>query len=152
MIYEAYYKSPIGIIEIKSRDGYIISLDFVEKEEEVEFIPEVLKQCIKELHEYFNGVRKDFSVKVHLEGTDFQKKAWEELMKIPYGETISYKEQAQRIGSPKAFRAVGLANSKNPVGIIVPCHRVIGSNGKLTGYAGGLWRKKWLIEHEKKFL
>lgn len=153
MLHKAYYKSPIGIIEIVAYNDAIIRLDFVEKEaENKEDMPQVLKRCLVELDEYFKGERKDFTVKVDLCGTDFQNKAWQELCNIPYGETISYKEQAIRVGNPKAIRAVGLANSKNPVGIIVPCHRVIGSNGKLTGYAGGLWRKEWLLEHEKRVL
>ncbi|SEF95971.1 methylated-DNA-[protein]-cysteine S-methyltransferase [Caloramator fervidus] len=151
MIYKAYYESPIGLIEIKAENEAIVSLDFIEKKEDDENICEVLKKCIIELDEYFKGKRKNFTVDINLKGTDFQLKAWKELLKIPFGETITYKEQARRIGNEKAVRAVGLANSKNKIAIIVPCHRVVGSDKSLTGYAGGLWRKKWLIDHEKRF-
>jgi len=151
MIYKAYYESPIGLIEIKAENEAIVSLDFIEKKEDDENICEVLKKCIIELDEYFKGKRKNFTVDINLKGTDFQLKAWKELLKIPFGETITYKEQARRIGNEKAVRAVGLANSKNKIAIIVPCHRVVGSDESLTGYAGGLWRKKWLIDHEKRF-
>jgi methylated-DNA-[protein]-cysteine S-methyltransferase len=109
---------------------------------------QVLTQTIKQLDEYFKGTLKDFGLSLHLEGTDFQIKVWQELAKIPYGETITYRELANKIGSPKAVRAVGNANNKNPIPIIVPCHRVIGSNGKLVGYAGGIKRKDQLLGFE----
>lgn len=108
----------------------------------------ILEDVTQQIDEYFSGRRKEFNVKITLEGTAFQIKVWNELMKIPYGTTISYKDLAIRIGNKNATRAVGSTNGKNMVGIIIPCHRVIGSNGKLTGYAGGLNRKKWLLEHE----
>ena len=110
----------------------------------------VLKKCVKELDEYFAGKRKHFSVRLERRGTDFQKKVWTALEKIPFGKTCSYEDIAIAVGSPKAVRAVGLANGKNPHWIVVPCHRVIGKNKQLTGYAGGLDRKKWLLEHEQK--
>jgi methylated-DNA-[protein]-cysteine S-methyltransferase len=105
-------------------------------------------QCKGELEEYFAGKRKDFNVKLDLQGSDFELRVWDQLLKLRYGNTCSYKHIAQQLKNPEASQAVGLANGKNPVSIIVPCHRVIGKNGKLTGYGGGLWRKQWLLEHE----
>lgn len=150
--YKGYYNSPIGLVELISNDNAILSVDFVEKEEGTsEKHPEVLVQCIKELDEYFKGKRKNFTVKLEIQGTEFQKKVWNELTRIPFGETVSYKYIAEAIENPKAVRAVGNANHNNSLGIIIPCHRVVGTNGKLTGYAGGIWRKEWLLQHEKKF-
>lgn len=108
----------------------------------------LLERAEKQLRQYFDGTRKNFDLPLAGEGTEFQKKVWKALCDIPYGETISYGELARRIGQPKASRAVGLANGSNPISIVVPCHRVIGANGTLTGYGGGLPRKKWLLEHE----
>ncbi len=105
----------------------------------------------RQLREYFNGTRKEFSVPVVTRGTDFQQAVWDELRKIPYGSTRSYKEQSAAMGKPDSVRAVAKANGMNRISIIIPCHRVIGTDGKLTGYAGGLERKRWLIDHEKKF-
>ncbi|MBC9786055.1 methylated-DNA--[protein]-cysteine S-methyltransferase [Heliobacterium chlorum] len=113
-------------------------------------VPECLTACLQQLDEYFRGTRKDFNVKLNPQGTQFQKQVWRKLPDIPYGKTASYKDIAEAVGNPKAVRAVGGANSQNPISIIVPCHRIIGSNGKLTGYAGGLWRKEWLLAHEQK--
>jgi len=109
-----------------------------------------LREVIRQLHAYFLGKLESFDVELAPEGTPFQQRVWKELLKIPYGETISYGELSRRIGNPNASRAVGLANGSNPIGIVVPCHRVIGANGTLTGYGGGLPRKKWLLEHEAK--
>lgn len=114
-------------------------------------IPEELEDCVIQLNEYFKGERKQFSLKLNPEGTDFQKKVWNELAKIPFGKTISYLDLSKKLGDVKAIRAVANANGKNPVWIIVPCHRVIGTDGSLTGYAGGLHRKKWLLEHESPY-
>lgn len=108
----------------------------------------VLKPAREQLQAYFSGGLKDFSLDLQGEGTDFQRTVWSALCEIPYGETISYGELARRIGQPTAARAVGLANGQNPIAVIVPCHRVIGANGSLTGYGGGLPRKKWLLSHE----
>ena len=110
----------------------------------------ILKEAIKQFDEYFKGIRKDFNIKCETQGTEFQKRVWVALMEIPYGVTLSYKEMAFKIGNEKSTRAVGNANGKNIISIIVPCHRVIGSDNSLTGYAGGLHRKKWLLEHEKE--
>lgn len=148
--YKAYYKSEIGLIEIKgTRDG-ISSLNFVEKESMDNFeIPPCLKECVKQLDEYFKGKRKEFSVNLLLQGSNFQKKVWRELIKIPFGETVSYMGIALSIGNKKAVRAVGNAAKRNKIAIIIPCHRVIGSDGSLSGYAGRIWRKKWLLKHER---
>lgn len=110
----------------------------------------LLKKCIVQLDEYFAGNRKNFDLPIYQEGTAFQKSVWNALTNIPYGQTISYLELAKRINNIKAIRAVGTTNGSNNNAIIVPCHRVIGSNGNLTGYGGGLWRKKWLLDHEAK--
>ncbi len=148
--HRAYYESEIGLIEITGTEDGILSVDFVEdKSVDNPRIPPLLKRCVKQLDEYFGGTRREFSVKLLPEGTDFQKKVWNELIKIPFGETRSYKDMAASIGNIKAVRAVGNANGKNKIGIIIPCHRVIGNNGKLVGYGGGLWRKEWLLKHER---
>lgn len=145
----AVYESPIGLICIECRHNKIIRLDFsLENETDNPDLP-VLMKCKKELDEYFSGKRKSFDIETEHEGTEFRKKVWNELYKIPYGETISYKQLAERIGNPKGVRAVGGANHHNSIVIICPCHRVIGSRGDLVGYGGGLWRKEWLLKHEK---
>lgn len=150
--YTASYPTEIGTIEIIGTDQNIISLGFVDEISKIQNkIPECIKVCIKQLDEYFKGKRKVFSVPLEANGTEFQKKVWKALFEIPYGETRSYKDIAVTIKNEKAVRAVGAANGKNPIGIIIPCHRVIGSDGSLTGYAEGVWRKAWLLEHELKF-
>ena len=146
----AYYESEIGLIEIAGTEDGILSVDFVEdKSVDNPILPPLVKRCVKQLDEYFGGRRREFSVNLLPEGTDFQKKVWNELTKIPFGETRSYKDMAAFIGNIKAVRAVGNANGKNKIGILIPCHRVIGNNGKLVGYGGGLWRKEWLLKHER---
>ena len=146
-----YYDSPIGRIKIMAKNDKIISVGFKFNEEK-ENPNDVIYQCKKELDEYFNGKRKSFDVEIeYLNGTEFQKKVWNSLMEIPYGETASYKDIAHNIDNPKAVRAVGGANNKNNIAIIVPCHRVIGSNGKLIGYEWGLEIKKYLLELECKY-
>jgi len=144
----AYMKSIIGNLKISGSENGISAVEFTDAFEESSQAQPVLQECIRQLEEYFDGKRKIFSVKLDTSGTVFQKKIWNELLKIPFGKTISYLELAVRHGDVKAIRAVGLANSKNPVAIIVPCHRVIGASGDLVGYAGGLQRKKWLLELE----
>ncbi len=148
-IFVAYLQSPLGLVEIKGTDKHITSVNFViEKGEESENLPSIILQCKKELEEYFAGTRKEFTVKHKAEGSDFQKTVWKELMEIKYGETKSYGDIAKQMKDVNASRAVGHANGKNPIAIIVPCHRVIGESGKLTGYAGGMWRKQWLLDLE----
>ena len=143
------YTSPVGLIEIKGTEHEIKYISFVEEEKATgNSFPDVLLQCKQELDEYFNGTRKSFTVTLNPDGTDFQKTVWNELLKIDFGNTCSYMAIAKKMNNPGAVRAVGLANGKNPIGVIIPCHRVIGEDGSLTGYAGGLWRKKWLLEHE----
>jgi methylated-DNA-[protein]-cysteine S-methyltransferase len=150
--YKAYYKSPLGPIEIIGMRDSILSVDFVEELRPGDAdLPFCLKTCLKQIDEYFNGKRKAFLLKLDPHGTNFQKMVWQQLEKIPFGAVISYREIAGIIGKPKACRAVGSANGKNPIAIIIPCHRVIGSDGSLTGYGGGLWRKEWLIKHEKRY-
>lgn len=147
---KTYYKSEIGLIEIAGTEDGILSVNFVEeKSMGSSEIPSHLKECVRQLDEYFSGKRKEFSVKIEVQGTDFQKKVWRKLMRIPFGQTASYKDVAQAIGNAKALRAVGNANNKNKIGIIIPCHRVIGSDGKMVGYGGGIWRKEWLLKHER---
>jgi methylated-DNA-[protein]-cysteine S-methyltransferase len=156
-----YYKSPVGVLEIRSNQTAIAAVLFLNSwkdkkisEAEINFIkPQsaVIKNCVMQLDEYFTGQRKDFSITTLQAGTAFQQTVWQELCNIPYGKTISYLELSKRIGNVKAIRAVGTANGNNSVSIIVPCHRVIGSNGNLIGYGGDLWRKKWLLEHEAKY-
>jgi methylated-DNA-[protein]-cysteine S-methyltransferase len=151
--YCTYYKSPLGVIKITATDNYISSIHFIDNEAEVitdgKTTP-LLNQCVEELIEYFNGMRNNFNIPVHQAGTVFQSKVWSELMNIRFGRTISYMDLAKRLGDPKAIRAAASTNGKNQLCIVVPCHRVIGSNQSLVGYAGGLWRKKWLLEHENK--
>ena len=146
---KAQIKTPLGITLIEG-DTNGISKISVEEDTEVfsAEIPSALKEATLQLSEYFEGKRKEFSFKLNPKGTDFQQKVWQELLKIPFGKTTSYLELSKQLGDVKAIRAVAAANSKNPLWIVVPCHRVIGSDGSLTGYAGGLWRKKWLLEHE----
>ncbi|CAN5904875.1 methylated-DNA--[protein]-cysteine S-methyltransferase [soil metagenome] len=142
--------SPVGLIEIKGTEEFLTSALFIEKASlpSIEKTPLLLTDTKRQLLEYFSGSRKSFDVPLQLDGTEFQKKVWTELCNIPFGETISYLELAKRLGDVKSIRAAGTANGKNKISIIVPCHRVIGSDGSLTGYAGGMHRKDWLLRHE----
>ena len=149
--YYYYYDSPIGILEISTTEEELISILYVDEKRENTETPKILKEVIKQLQEYFNGERKKFDIKFKLKGTEFQEKVWNALTHIPYGETVSYKYIATKIGNEKAVRAVGNTNGRNVINIVVPCHRVIGSNKSLTGYGGGLDRKLWLLQHEEKF-
>jgi len=145
----AYYKTPIGIAKIEGNADGIIAVSVIDDEVSPSGkIPVSLQECVWQLKEYFEKKRTNFDLKLNPQGTEFQKKVWKELQRIPYGKTISYLDQSKRMKSPKAIRAIASANGKNPVWIIIPCHRVIGSDGSLTGYAGGIWRKKWLLEYE----
>ncbi len=155
-----YYQSPLGVLEIRSTGSAISDVLFVNSwkgakinETELSFVKPkspVIKACIKQLDEYFAGSRTEFTIHTLQVGTAFQQTVWVALSNIPYGRTISYLELSKRIGNVKAIRAVGTANGNNSICIIIPCHRVIGSNGDLIGYGGDLWRKKWLLEHEGK--
>lgn len=150
-IHQAFLKAPIGHIEVTGSERGIRTLQFLDFRVRPQHVPSCLKSCIVQLEEYFRGTRHHFDLKLDLQGSPFQVKVWTELLKIPYGQVISYLELAQRTGNIKAFRAVGGANGHNPISVIVPCHRVIGANGRLVGYRGGLKRKKWLLEHEHAF-
>ncbi|WP_299979578.1 methylated-DNA--[protein]-cysteine S-methyltransferase [Desulfobacula sp.] len=154
-MYYCYFESPVGKLLLSGRE-LLESLHFplgktrIEPEKDWIYKEELFLEAIDQLEAYFKGELTRFDLELNVQGTDFQKKVWQELVKIPYGETISYGDLAKRIGNPNASRAVGMANGKNPVSIIVPCHRVIGKNGSLTGFGGGLEVKKNLLELEKK--
>ena len=149
---EFNYRSPFSWLLITASDKGITALSFQNKKsaptDKSQIVNVHLKNCVRQLDEYFSGKRTDFKLPLDTEGTKFQKKVWGALQKIPHGQTVSYQDIARRIRSPKASRAVGGANNKNPVAIIVPCHRVIGKNGDLVGYASGVNKKKWLLNHE----
>ena len=145
----AIINTPLGFTEIQGDENGISKIHVMDEEAKTTAkIPQELKEAILQLQEYFDGKRTNFSFQLNPSGTEFQKKVWQELLNIPYGKTCSYLELSKKLGDVKAIRAVASANGKNPLWIVVPCHRVIGTDGSLTGYAGGLWRKKWLLEHE----
>ncbi|WP_055436432.1 methylated-DNA--[protein]-cysteine S-methyltransferase [Lacinutrix algicola] len=145
-------KSPLGFTKITGDLDGIASVTVLNSEEKItDIIPEVLEDCVLQLNQYFEGSRKQFSLKLNPKGTDFQNRVWNTLQTIPHGKTTSYLQLSKQLGDVKAIRAVANANGKNPLWIVIPCHRVIGSDGSLTGYAGGLHRKKWLIEHESPY-
>lgn len=145
-------KSPLGFTKIVGDEDGITSIYILDSDEKTtNIIPEVLEDCAHQLREYFEGKRTQFDLQINLEGSEFQKKVWNQLQTIPYGKTISYLQFSQQLGDVKAIRAVANANGKNPLWIVIPCHRVIGSDGSLTGYAGGLHRKQWLLEHENPY-
>lgn len=146
-----YYHSPIGDIIITSEEDRITGVQFFNSDRGESNATPVIEQCIAELEEYFLRGRKFFNVEVQLSGSEFQRAVWNELLTIPYGKTLSYLELAIRVGDINTVRAVGLANGQNPVAIIVPCHRVIGKNGDMVGYGGGMERKIWLLQHEGAF-
>lgn len=145
-------KTPIGILKIEGDEIGITKVWFTEKDEPTGDIApsRIVEIAVQQLSEYFEGNRRQFDFPLHLIGTTFQQKVWQQLSQIPYGKTCSYGDIAKSFHQPNLSRAVGMANGKNPIGIVVPCHRVIGETGKLTGYAGGLWRKQWLLEHESQ--
>ena len=148
MKYIEYFSSPIGMVEISATTTAVSSVYFVESQDKTSVTNNITNTCKQQLNEYFNGSRQIFDLPLEQSGTDFQLKVWQALLKIPFGQLASYRDIANKVASPKAVRAVGSANGKNPISIIVPCHRVIGSNGSLTGYAGGIERKQWLLQHE----
>ena len=144
----AYIKTPLGIAKIVGDENGISVISVSDGGEVSNTIPTILQESVLQLNDYFEGKRKDFTFKLNPSGTEFQQKVWKGLLEIPFGKTMSYLELSKKLGDVKAIRAVASANGKNPLWIVVPCHRVIGTDGSLTGYAGGLWRKKWLLEHE----
>ncbi len=145
----AFIKTPLGIAQLlgdKNGLSRITILDDQQKEDDI--IPETLEDAVCQIREYFKGQRKVFDLHLSPQGTDFQKRVWKALLKIPFGRTASYLDLSKSLGNAKTIRAVAAANAKNPLWVVVPCHRIIGSDGSLTGYAGGLHRKQWLLEHE----
>ncbi len=153
-----YYASPVGRLEISATLDAITSIHFADAQKkpgpgrpQTDESCSVIEQCMSELAEYFQGKRQVFNTPFVLDGTPFQTRAWQALTTIPYGQTITYGEQAIRLNNPKAARAVGLCNGNNPIVLLVPCHRVFGANGSLTGFGGDLWVKRWLLDHEKKY-
>ena len=152
--YTTYYHSPVGLLKIAGTDDYISEVTFHDTTQKAEgnkkHLPPMVINCVEQLIQYFNGERRIFELPLNQTGTAFQQDVWSILTQIPFGKIISYLDLARKTGDTKATRAVANANGRNNIAIIVPCHRVIGSNGELTGYAGGLWRKKWLLELEAK--
>lgn len=151
-LYVGYYQSPLGLMKIEANEDVLTAVTFL-SDEAANGVDEIgsssiVNETINQLEEYFSKKRRQFDLPLGFEGTDFQQQVWKELTKIPFGQTMSYARLADLLGSRKLVRAVGNANGKNPIAIIVPCHRVIGNSGDLVGYAGGLWRKQWLLEHE----
>ena len=149
MLFNKIINSKIGYLHITANKNALLSISFIDNNIEVkENTNSIIEEVIIQLNEYFEGMRKEFTVKLLPKGTDFQKQVWNELLNIPFGKTVSYSDVAIAIGNPKAVRAIGNANNKNPIPIIIPCHRVIGKSGKLVGYAGGLGIKEALLELE----
>jgi methylated-DNA-[protein]-cysteine S-methyltransferase len=149
-IFRAFLESPVGVLEIKAEADKIISILFANEKKRNGKQPQALKDCLKQLKEYFYHGRKIFSLPLALDGTIWQKRVWQELLKIPFGKTTSYSELAERLGGKKLARAVASACAHNKILFIIPCHRVIGVGGGITGYRGGLRHKKWLLDLEKK--
>lgn len=147
--YYEYMNSPLGWLEVICSNDTLFSVKFVPQKGK-DYANALTNTAIYQLKEYFQGKRISFDINLGLSGSEFQKKAWNALLEIPFGETISYKKQAEKIGNSNAARAVGAANNKNRIAIIVPCHRVVGQNDALVGYRGGLEKKKFLLEHEKR--
>ncbi|MBY6037675.1 methylated-DNA--[protein]-cysteine S-methyltransferase [Fictibacillus nanhaiensis] len=150
--YTLDYLSPIGVIEVVGNKEVVTSIMFSDRETVLEHgsnAPDVLKDCCHQLHQYFKGERHTFTFPFEYKGTPFQQEVWAALVTVPYAHTASYRDIANSLQKEKADRAVGNANGRNRLSIVIPCHRIIGSNGTLTGYAGGLWRKEWLLNHEK---
>ncbi len=149
-----YWESPIGTVKIIASDTGLFSVKFITGKEtplnEDSESSEIIERTKIQLEEYFSKKRTFFELSIDLTGTEFQKKVWAEVLKIPFGQTITYTQLAKRLGSDRFVRSVGTANGKNPLWLIIPCHRVVGAKGELTGYAGGLWRKQWLLEHENR--
>ena len=143
-----FLNSPLGITKIVGDANGISEISVSDEGEVSVSIPKELEPAVIQLQDYFEGKRTHFNLKLNPKGTEFQQRVWQELLNIPFGKTLSYLELSKKLGDVKAIRAVAAANGKNPLWIVVPCHRVIGTDGSLTGYAGGLGRKKWLLEHE----
>ena len=159
-IYISQLNSPIDTLYLASSDKGVVCISFSGKENPMKDLEKLVpdmeleentsknKKVIRQLKDYFSGTRKDFDLPLHMIGTEFQKLVWRQLCQVPFGKTASYKEIAEKIGKPKAMRAVGQANHRNPIPIIIPCHRIIGANGHLVGFGGGLDKKRFLLSHE----
>lgn len=147
-VHTGYFNSPIGLLELKAKGNSLIQILF-SNEQRTDYFEGYTEEAARQLNEYFNMQRELFNLNIAAEGTKFQMLVWGEVLKIPLGETFSYKHIAELLGNPGGYRAVGNANSQNKIPIIIPCHRVIGEDDSLTGYAGGINKKKWLLEHEK---
>ena len=145
---ECFIKTPLGITKVIGDENGISVISILSQSDLTVAIPKNLLTAVCQIQEYFDGKRTNFTFKLNPQGTEFQQKVWLELLNIPFGKTISYLDLSKKLGDVKAIRAAASANGKNPLWIVVPCHRVIATDGSLTGYAGGLWRKKWLLEHE----
>jgi methylated-DNA-[protein]-cysteine S-methyltransferase len=151
-MYKSVLKTPAGNLLLTANEKELLSVEFTDRKENITSQkPLILKQAEKQLIEYFSGKRKKFDLKKKYSGTEFQVKVWKTLEEIPYGKTVSYEYIAKKMGKPKAYRAVGNANNKNKISVIIPCHRVIAKDGKLAGYGGGISRKKYLLEFEREF-
>jgi len=149
MMESAFIPTPLGVAKLEGDENGLQTITVLDIEENLtKVIPEVLEEAVYQFKEYFEGQRKDFTLELNPQGTAFQKRVWKALLDIPFGKTTSYLALSKTLGDAKAIRAVAGANGKNPLWIVIPCHRVIGSDGSLTGYAGGLHRKKWLLAHE----
>lgn len=151
-MYIGYYKSLLGLIKVTADEDALLSCHFIDNKDQEENKNRITEETIRQLNEYFEGTRLEFDLPLKMEGTAFQIKVWNELQKIPFGATCTYKDIALNIDNPKAVRAVGNANNKNKIAIIIPCHRVIGCNNKMVGYAGGIFRKQILLDHEKSVI
>lgn len=152
-VYQAFYASEIGNIRITANETAVETLYFVpEPAAPSPQLPPVLQECLRQLGAYFRGELKTFSLQLQPQGTAFQQKVWQQLLEVPYGSTATYLDIARALGDRNAVRAVGSANGRNPISLIIPCHRIIGTNGNLIGYGGGLWRKEWLLRHEGALL
>ena len=144
-------KSPLGFIEIQGNNDGIFSLKFCETLKESDSIPSVLEEAVEQIQQYFAGARKTFTLKLNPQGTDFQQKVWRLLQEVDYGSTKSYSQISEKYGDLKAIRAVASANGKNPILIIIPCHRIISKDGGLGGFSAEIWRKEWLLNHEQNY-
>ena len=149
--FNSFLHSPLGLIQIKASDNAVTGIAFIEGETAPAYANDLCQEAETQLNAYFAGTRKKFDFPFTQQGTLFQQQVWQLLDSIPFGKTLNYRDLSKQYGDVKAIRAVAAANGKNNLAIVVPCHRVIGSNATLTGYAGGLWRKRWLLEHEAKW-
>jgi methylated-DNA-[protein]-cysteine S-methyltransferase len=147
-VYHDYCESEIGLFEVGGTEAEILSVEFVERCRPEVQLHDVVREGARQIDAYMRGQRRVFDLPLGLYGTEFQQRVWRQVLGVPYGQTATYQEIADAIGNPKAVRAVGAANGRNPLPLIVPCHRIIGRDGHLVGYGGGLWRKEWLLRHE----